>query len=107
MNGEWETLLPKSVPEFTMYLKAKEGIQVWIVKLAINTIQKADIEYIQEVLNSHKEKLSVKERGSWSLWQRHCRILGTKKLLLVFKHIEVTRAGMDDNYEYWEINSSF
>jgi len=84
------------------YLKAKEGIQVWMVKLAIDTVEKADIEYIQEVLNSHKDKLSVKEGwGSWSLWQRHCRILGIKKLLLVFKHFEVTRAGMDDNYEYW------
>jgi hypothetical protein len=37
----------------------------------------------------------------------HCRILSTKKLLLVFIHFEVTRAGMDDNYEYWEINLSF
>jgi hypothetical protein len=25
----------------------------------------------------------------------------------VFKRFEVTRAGMDDNYEYWEINLSF
>jgi len=31
-----------------------------MVKLAIDTTKKADIEYIQEVLNSH-EKLSVKE----------------------------------------------
>jgi hypothetical protein len=28
VNSEWETLLPKSVLGFTMYLKAKEGIQV-------------------------------------------------------------------------------
>jgi hypothetical protein len=47
MNSEWETLLSKSVLGFTMYLKAKEGIQVWMVKLAIDTIEKADIEYIQ------------------------------------------------------------
>ena len=87
--------------------QSQEGIQVWMVKLAIDTTKKADIEYIQEVLNSH-EKLSVKEGwGYWSLWQRHCRILGTKKLLIVFKHFEVTRAGMDDNYEYLEINVSF
>jgi len=32
-----------------------------MVKLAIDTVEKADIEYIQEVLNSHKDKLSVKE----------------------------------------------
>jgi len=32
-----------------------------MVKMAIDTVEKADTEYIQEVLNSHKEKLSVKE----------------------------------------------
>jgi len=54
-NGEWEILLPKSVPGFTMYLKAKEGIQVWMVKLATDTVEKANIEYIQEVFNSRGE----------------------------------------------------
>jgi hypothetical protein len=28
-----------------------------MVKLAIDTVKKADIEYIQEVLNSHEDKL--------------------------------------------------
>jgi len=41
------------------------------------------------------------EASHWYHWQKHCRILGTKKLLLVFKHFEVIRAGVDDNYEYW------
>jgi hypothetical protein len=35
------------------------------------------------------------------------QVIRYHKVLLVFKHFEVTRAGMDDNYEYWEINLSF
>jgi hypothetical protein len=61
-NDVWKALLPKSLHDFTNFNKTMEGIQEKIVKLAVEAgFEAVDKEDIQEVLNSHKEKLLNEE----------------------------------------------